>query len=266
MLLRDKFWLWGHPEGRYNTEYGNHKISRMTPMEGCLYLGVRNVFMVPVEWEVNERQYNKSFKTLNHVGWGYCFYSRKYFGFRNVLDTILQQSHDFPNIDCVAFDDFKFRDRYKDHSMDELTAAVDRLHNGGARPLDCWMVLYTKEFGVDPKEDAEFQPYIDQMDGVIMWNWRESEWPSIPEKFARFQKLTARKRRMIGIYLYNFGEQKEASAEAVLWQLNWARERLIAGDIEGIVLHTNTMADLDMEAYDAACAWMEAHGDEQIPE
>ena len=53
MQLRDKFWLWGHPEGRYNAEFGNDKPSRMTPMEGCLYLGVRNVFMVPVNWEVN---------------------------------------------------------------------------------------------------------------------------------------------------------------------------------------------------------------------
>ena len=69
MKLRDKFWLWGHPEGRYNNEYGNTGISRMTPMEACLYLGVRNTFMVPVQRDVNRRQYNKSFKTLRQVGW-----------------------------------------------------------------------------------------------------------------------------------------------------------------------------------------------------
>ena len=43
MRLRDKFWLWGHPEGRYNNNannYGNMLDSRMTPMEGCLYLGI----------------------------------------------------------------------------------------------------------------------------------------------------------------------------------------------------------------------------------
>ena len=68
MLLRDKFWLWGHPEGRYNQNadgYGCPDVSRMTPMEGCVYLGVRNTFMVPVGVDVNRRQYNKSFKTLN---------------------------------------------------------------------------------------------------------------------------------------------------------------------------------------------------------
>ena len=75
MLLRDRFWLWGHPEGLYNNRYGNEGISRMTPMEGCLYLGVPNVFMVPVgSRQVNRRQYNKSFKTLHNVGWD-CYRS-----------------------------------------------------------------------------------------------------------------------------------------------------------------------------------------------
>ena len=35
-----------------------------------------------------------------------------------------------------------------------------------------------------------------------------------------------------------------------------------AGEAEGIVLHTNTMADLDYAAYDTALAWMDEHGDE----
>ena len=32
----------------------------------------------------------------------------------------------------------------------------------------------------------------------------------------------------------------------------------------GIVLHTNTMADLDYEVYDVAVSWMEKHGNEVI--
>ena len=71
-------------------------------------------------------------------------------------------------------------------------------------------------------------------------------------------------RRMAGCYLYNFGELKQATGEKVKWQLDWWREKLLNGEIEGVVLHTNTMADLDYEAYDAACEWMEEHGDEEI--
>ena len=41
----------------------------MTPMEGCLYLGIRNTFMVPDGWEIDRRKYNKSFTTLKGVAW-----------------------------------------------------------------------------------------------------------------------------------------------------------------------------------------------------
>ena len=69
---------------------------------------------------------------------------------------------------------------------------------------------------------------------------------------------------MVGCYLYNFGESKQATGKAVRWQLDRYRELMLAGEIEGVVLHTNTMADLDYEAYDVAIEWMNAHGDEKL--
>ena len=97
-------------------------------------------------------------------------------------------------------------------------------------------------------------------------NAEEKDVPLIPEKFELFKKLTPNNRRMFGCYLYNFGEYKQATAEAVTWQLDWYREKILAGEAEGVVLHTNTMADLDLEAYDVAVAWMQAHGDEILPD
>lgn len=260
MLLRDKFWLWGHPEGVYNNEWGNEKISRMTPMEGCLYLGVRNTFMVPVGVDVNRRQYNKSFKTLRQVGWE-CFDVGQN---PEKIEINIAEAKEFDNIGCVVFDDFCMRDRHKDVSVDDLWKIKERLHNNEVKPLDMWMVLYTHEFGLDAEKDANFQKYIDPFDGIIMWTWKECDVPLIPEKFEFFKKMTKNIRRMAGCYLWNFGERKEATGKAVKWELDWWREKLYAGEIEGIVLHTNTMADLDYEAYDAACEWMEKHGDEQI--
>lgn len=269
MVLRDKFWLWGHPEGRYNLNadnFGCPDVSRMTPMEGCLYLGVRNTFMVPVEWEVNRRQYNKSFKTLNNVGWE-CFDAwRK----PELVDEIVEEAKEFTNISCVVIDDFKSKDketglpRYKKIPLSMLQNMNERLHNNDARRLDSWMVLYTHQFGIDEQEDKDFQPYMDEFDGVIMWNWHERNWQTIPEKFEVFKRYTPNTRRMVGCYLYNFGEHKQATGEIVRWQLDYYRELLLNGEIEGVVLHTNTMADLDYEAYDAATAWMEEHGDEEI--
>ena len=262
MRLRDKFWLWGHPEGVYNHKYGNEKESRMTPMEGCLYLGVRNTFMVPVGVKLDRRQYNKSFTTLREVGWE-CYAAATN---PEVIEPLIREAGDFKNIGRVVFDDFQRNDKYKEIDVDNLWAINKRLHNNEIRPLDMWMVLYTHEFGLDAEKDEDFKRYIAPFDGIIMWTWKESDVPLIPEKFEIFKALTPKNRRMCGCYLWNFGEDKEATSDAVIWQLNWYRERLLAGEIEGVVLHTNTMADLDYEAYDAAVAWMEEHGDEEIPE
>ncbi len=261
MLLRDRFWLWGHREGCYNNAWGNDSPSRMTPMEACLYLGIRNSFMI-VGSSSNRRQYNKSVKTLRQIGWE-CFDAGTN---PEIVEPLIAEAADFPNIGCVVFDDFQRGSQYKNMPLENLYHIKDRLKTGGVRPLDMWMVLYTKEFGIDAEKDADFMRYIEPFDGIIMWTWTEKEVPLIPEKFEIFKKMTPNNRRMFGCYLWNFGEHKPATREAVLWQLDWYREKILAGEAEGVVLHTNTMCDLDLDAYDAAVEWMEKHGDEVVPD
>ena len=260
MILRDKFWLWGHPEGRYNHEYGNEKESRMTPMEACLYLGIRNTFMVPVGRKVDRRQYNKSFKTLKGVGWE-CYKAGEN---PEIVEPLIAEAADFANINCVVFDDFVREGKFRNIPVENLWKIQERLKTNDIRPLDMWMVLYTFEFGTNPEQDNDFMKYIEPFDGITMWTWKESDVHLIPEKFEILKKMAPGKKFMFGCYLYNFGEQKEATGEKVKWQLDWYREKILAGEADGVILHTNTMADLDYEAYDAACEWMELHGDEEV--
>lgn len=269
MKLRERFWLWGHPEGCYNHCYGNEGESRMTPMEACLYLGVKNLFMVPdgehTHVAVNRRQYNKSFKTLQHVGWEFGGACRDFNGSADAVDGFLADAKDFSNISCAVFDDFKSTNG-EQLSVEAFRKIHNKFHVNDVRRLDTWMVLYTINFGLNPAEDKELIPYMELFDGVILWTWEEKDVPLIPEKFELLKTMLPGMRFMFGCYLWNFGEKKQATAEAVKWQLDWYRERILAGEAEGVVLHTNTMADLDYEAYDAAVAWMEEHGDEEVPD
>ena len=196
MKLRERFWLWGHPEGRYNHEYGNEQESRMTPMEGCLYLGIRNTFMVPVGINVNRRQYNKSFKTLRHVGWE-CY---KAGTDPQVIEPLIAEAADFPNINCMVFDDFVRGGKYKDIPLENLHNIQKRLKTNEVRPLDMWMVLYTHEFGLDNEFDTDFMRYIEPFDGIIMWTWKEKDVVLIPEKYEKFKAMTPTNRRMFGCY------------------------------------------------------------------
>jgi len=258
--VRDKFWLWGHPENRYFNEYGNYRCSRMTPMEGAMYLGVCNLFMVPVGVHVNPRQYNKSFSALQQVGWSIDNAAISPFA----LEELIRNAKEFPNITCGVFDDFVGYLKQHPLPAERFLAVNDRMHANEVRPLTMWMVLYTHEFGVDKHADDRFAPYIQPFDGIIMWTWREKDVVLFEEKFEIFKRMTENKRRMLGLYLWNFGEHKEATAKAVQWQLERYHQLLVKGEVEGIVLHTNTMADLDYVAYDVAVDWMNKHGDEEI--
>ena len=62
----------------------------------------------------------------------------------------------------------------------------------------------------------------------------------------------------------NYGNSKKRKPELVKYQLDFYYEKIKSGEAEGIVFHTNTMADLDFEAYDVACAWLDEHGDEEF--
>ncbi|MBQ5746835.1 MAG: hypothetical protein IIV81_02735 [Clostridia bacterium] len=266
MKVRDVFWLWGHPEGAYNPNreepFGNNHYSRMTPMEGCLYLGIHKTFMVPVGIPINRRQYNKSFKTLSNVGWE-CFGALTK---PDKVNEIINESKEFKNITAAVFDDFKGQANKKKEKGEEVTpdALWGFREKFNAHDIDMWMVFYTNEFGLDEKEDEEFMKFLSPFNGIIMWTWEEKDVPLIPEKFEVFKKMTPDCRRMFGCYLYNFGEKKQATGKAVKWQLDFYLDKIKKGEAEGIVFHTNTMADLDYEAYDAAVEWMDEHGDEEI--
>lgn len=261
MKLKETFWLWGHVEGCFNNDWGNKKISRMTPMEGCLYLGIENIFMVPYSSEINMRQYNKSFKTLKNVSWEYCgVYNNK----ENMEDIIIKEAESFPNITSVVYDDFtQYKERYG-KSMDNIIATRKKLKENHVRPLDMWMVVYTENYGLNEREDAELKEYLEYFDGATLWAWTEKEIYDLPEKFEKFKELTPGKRRLFGVYLWNFGDKKEMSKEGVRWQLDFCLEKIKKGEAHGIVFHNNALADLDYEAYDAALSWIEEHKNEEI--
>lgn len=258
--LRDKYWIWGHPENTFLNMY-NHTIPcRMTPMEGALYMGARNMFMVPNGniTEVNVRQYNYSFTTLDHVGWMVTRHPDYY-------EPIIAEAKDFPNVDCMVFDDFfRIKGTQDPVSVEQMMAIRDRLHNNEVRPMEMWMVLYTHEFAEPKIPDSNVDPYIAPFDGIIMWNWWEKNIGQFEEKYKWFREHTEGKKRMLGLYIYDFGDHKQADPEVVRWQLDRYAELLRAGEIDGIVLHTNAMADCDYPAFKVVHEWMKEHGDEEL--
>lgn len=270
-ILKDKLWLWAHPEGKYYNEYGNTEVSRMTPLEGAMFLDCTGLFMVPAGTIVNRRQYNLSFKPMQRVGWDLLRSdegkSLEGAGVHPELASrLVEEAREFKNITCGVFDDFIAGGRYKNFPLENIYKVADILHNNDVRRLDLWMVLYIDEFGVDEEKDKEFWPYVEPFDGITLWTMGESNLHKFEERYKIFKEHTEGKKRILGLYLYNFGDSKKADPKEVAWQLDRYYELLRNKEVDGICLHTNTMADLDHEGYKVCLEWLEKHAYDELPE
>ena len=81
----------------------------------------------------------------------------------------------------------------------------------------------------------------------------------------QFLELSQGKRKMIGCYLHDFGDKKQADPDVVISQLEKDRLLLKNGDIDGVILHTNAVVTEKSQCImDRVRAWMQQHGDEPI--
>ncbi len=73
--VRDRFWLWTHPAGSHNyikMADGSPAYSRMTPVEGAVYMGLHNIYFVHYDGKPTLDHYDlyaTSFKPMKRVVW-----------------------------------------------------------------------------------------------------------------------------------------------------------------------------------------------------
>ncbi len=250
----------GHAAGAHN--HLLPRPSRMTPTEAALYLGVPNICMVcfgnqpqppfdreclamstmkSVIWSiVGDASSNDNAKTLGH------------------LDEILRLSRKFDNIHGVIFDDFFEDSRRRIYTPKVLSNIHHRLNENSHTPLSMWTVLY------DHQLLPENQAAIDAFDGVTFWTWKGSDLAHFPANFHTFCTMTPGKRRMLGCYLYNYGEQAFFTRDDMARQLDAYAECLSRGEAEGIILLSNTVCDLELEAVAYARDWIALHGNDPV--
>ena len=257
--LRDRLWIWGHPAGSFNKgSYGIKGESKMTPVEGMEYLGAKNVFFVPMGRPIDRIEETERMRSVDEVGWSIELAATHP---ENVTE-VCRLAKTYKNVKRGIFDDFFNDDNPWNnfhHYTPELLWQFRRELN--AAGVELWLVLYTKQLHLD----VDIRPYLAPFDGVSLWFWNEEDVENYDARLARFFELTPGQRRMIGCYLYDFGGEKPALPEPILDQLERDAALIRKGKLEGIILHTNCVADLGHPGVEAARAWIEKHGDEPVP-
>jgi len=263
MKVRDRFWIWGQTPGGHHAVLNNvwnlPGKSIMTPLEGACYLGVRNCCRVVINNEPSPPfdQHSMALVSMREVVWSILGAAGSNGGGLD-LDEVLRQAGMFPNITGAVLDDFfTEKDSTPRMSIDELRTAHGRLH-GNTRALDLWIVVYDYQLKNPVGE------YLNACDVVTFWTWKGRELANLDGNFERLKKMTPGKRRLAGCYMWDYGDSKPLTVDAMKFQcekyLKWMR----AGDIEGVIFCSNCIADLGLDTVEWTRKWIKEVGAAKI--
>lgn len=249
--LKDRIWIWGHPENSLKGHFGITEDSDVTPVTGAKYLGANNVFYVPMGHPVDRNRCNEDMKEVARVGWSME-------SEQNLLDLI-EQKKTYPNLSVAVFDDFFNPENtgwnYTNYSIEKLIEMREKLHEVG---MEMWVVLYTRLLHMD------IQEYLAVFDGVSYWYWHEASEEEFEEKNRWLFENTKGQKKLIGCYLYDFGNHRQMPPETVRYQLDRNLAYIREGKIDGIVLHTNAVGGMGFAAYEEAKHWVDTYAAEDI--
>lgn len=259
--VKDRFWIWGHEAGSHNNQYGIKGLSRMTPVEAAFYLGVPNIIMVRYADKPAPpyNQYAIALSPLKRVVWSIvgdegC--SDK----ENEIVLVQEVASRFPNICGVMMDDFFQRFTTKDGQKKaaftpEQLADIQSQLTVSSRKLDLWVVLYDRQL------DLPVGEYLKQCDVVTFWTWQAKEIENLEQNFERAEKLSPSCRKVLGCYMYDYGEGKPMPVSLMEKQCQLGLQWLRQGRIEGMIFLCSCICDLGLEAVEWTREWIQEVGE-----
>lgn len=238
--LSEKLWNWGHLETSHN-KVCNYDC-KMTPEEFAKEYGVDNAFVICYGGNIQPPfdDLAKRFSSLREVKWSVL-------GDRSspLPESELGNTEDVVNAAKVAgnisggiVDDFFSPERMARYTPDVLAKIKGRLNSEG---LDFWSVLYEDQL------NDKLPPYLECFDGVSFWIWKQAELLTMESAVEKFLSYTPNKRRMLGIYLYDYDIGQELDVELFKKQLHYYIDLLKAKKIEGIIFCSGCIGDMELD-------------------
>ena len=266
--VRDKLWLWGqspdcHWEG--DNKYNLPGHSRMTAVEGVHYFDIPNICRVRMMGHPMPPYDQESVAMSNckQVVWSLLGAGAEPVTEWGDVDEVVRQSKKFSNVTGGVFDDFfNVEKRVEFYRPERLKLIREKMCKDAGRHLDMWVVLYEFKLNSMPN----IAEYLKEFDVISFWTWRGSEIKNVRENLDKLREMLPDKRIMAGCYLWNYGEQRPLTLEQMQEQCDVYLEYLKKGYIDGIIVCSNCIADLEIETVDWMKNWIQEHKDVVIEE
>ncbi len=263
---RDAFWIWGHEAGGFHRHRNNMwrlpGTSRMTPAEGAYYMGIPNIMVVRFANQPAPpfRQYALPLRPLKRIVWSIVGDSSSVSNDQQPdIKEVISLSEDFPNLTGAIMDDFFLDDQQSPgrYTPEEVEGFRAQLH-ATPRPLDLYVVLYTHNL------DLPLRAHLDAVDVITFWTWNAKDLNSLESNFRRLEDTAPSKRKLLGLYMWDFGLSAPMPMDAMEHQCRLGLQWLRMGRIEGLVFLSNCIADLELEAVEYARRFIAEVGDKPL--
>ena len=254
--FKDNFWLWGHTAGAHEGMFGLQGINRMEPKEGCDFLGIEKCLRVSFEKIGPMPPFDEEaekIKYLKEVVWSAIGADNRHHNDQSDIDEVLRMATIYPNVTGAVLDDF-FSVLPAKHSVESVRAMADKLHNFAKRRLDLWLVWYTFQLDIDISQ------YLDSFDVITLWTWEGIDLQNMDSNIRKFIEKTPDKRRLLGVYMWDFAEGKPLTMEQMKFQLERCYHWLKEGSVEGLVFCSNTILDIGLETVEYTRKWISEVG------
>ncbi len=265
--LREKLWLWGQsPDAHYehNNTYELPGHSRMTAVEGAYYFDIPNMCRVRMMGHPQPPydQESIAMRPCREVVWSLLGAGGEPVTEWGDTPEVIRQAKMFPNVTGGVFDDFFLPHRISHYTPAKLREIKQKMNSEAGRPLDMWVVCY--EDKLDSIENIA--EYLCEFDVISFWTWKGSELPRAEMNIERVRALAPGKRILAGLYMWNYGERKPLTIEEMEYQADLYLRLMKEGKIDGIIVCSNCIADLGIEAVEWTRDWIAKHSDDVIEE
>jgi hypothetical protein len=258
--VRDLLWVWGNPEMAKPGDHTVATFAEASPAQRARLLGVPNVILAGNGLPNDDRQADALTQAVSDFprllweitadgnGGPPFVYTNRMVQVRRLVDK-------YPQIEGVVLDDMSTGGM--DHGFKaEHIRQIRRLLDGKYTAVKIWGVVYTMSLNRPGMNDC-----IKELDVNLLVEWFPRKIGELEKHVDHCRRLFPAKPIVVGLYLYDYGENRRMPLELLAKQFETARRLAHAGRIAGIEI---TTINDDPQAVKWTADWIKRVGSERI--
>ena len=105
---------------------------------------------------------------------------------------------------------------------------------------------------------------MEHCDVVTFWTWEARNLTKLESNFEKMERLTPGKQRVLGCYMWNYGEREPMATTTMARQCEKGLEWLRQGRINGMIFLASCICDLELKSVEWTRRWIREVGDEEL--